>query len=195
MVQGADEVKILFVSGTEGDTRRYRCFHQQEQLAMRSIATGFCESDDPRLLVDVLEYDLFVLHRVPCTPLISAVIDVAHLRGKPVVFETDDLVFAPELYDSIGYVDTLSPADARRFRRDLHLQAETFQRSDCVLTTTEFLAQQARDRGKPAYVNRNAPSEEMIAISEEAFSARCQRLRRASRQDGPLVLAYFSGTG
>ena len=189
-----EKQRILFVSGTEGDTRRYRCFHHQEQLALQNVPADFRESADSQLLVDVLDYDLFVLHRVPYNPLIGVVIDLAHLRGKPVVFETDDLVFAPELYEQIGYVDTLSPEDARRFRQNLERQAETFQHCDCVLTTTEFLAEEATRRGKPAYVHRNAPSDEMIRISEQAFADR-QRQTRKADENRPLVVAYFSGTG
>jgi len=188
-------MKVLFVSGMDGDTQRYRCFHHQEQLAMKGVVTEFRECDEPQLLVDALEYDLFVLHRVSYSWLIAAVIDVARLRGRPIIFETDDLVFAPELYDDIGFVDTLSPEDARRFRRDLHRQLETFKRCDCVLTTTDFLAREARSRGKPAYVNRNAPSEQMIEISEDAFAARCQRLDEGRQGRDSLVVAYFSGTG
>jgi glycosyltransferase involved in cell wall biosynthesis len=195
MSTGVDAARFLFVSGTDGDTRRYRCFHQQEQLAIQGVGTEFRESDDPQLLIDVLEYDAFILHRVPYTGLIGAVIDLARLRGKPIIFETDDLVFAPELHDEIGFVDTLSPDEAYRFRRDLHLQAETFRRCDCVLTTTDFLARQARDRGKPAYVNRNAPSVDMIEISEEAYAGRRQRLEGRGGESHPLVVGYFSGTG
>jgi glycosyltransferase involved in cell wall biosynthesis len=195
MAQDVDGLRTLFVSGIDGDTRRYRCFHQQEQLAMQGIDTGFRESDDPQLLVDVLDYDVFILHRVPHSRLIGTVIDVARLRGKPVVCETDDLVFAPELYDRIGFVDTLSPEDARQFHDDLRLHAETFQRCDCVLTTTDFLAREARDRGKPAYVNRNAPSQEMIRISELALASRRQNEEEGGQEVHPLVVGYFSGTG
>lgn len=192
-----DRPKILFISGLDGDTRRYRCFHHQEQLARQGITTEFRESDDPQLLVDVLDYDVFVLHRVPYSQLIRTVIDLAHLRGKPVVFETDDLVFAPELYDSIGFVDTLPVEAARQYRDNLERLAETFRQCDCVLTTTEFLAEQAHLRGKPAYVNRNAPSDEMIRISEQALAARRQRREEENADDGhrPIVIAYFSGTG
>jgi hypothetical protein len=28
---------VLIVSGTEGDTQRYRCFHQQEQLMLNDV--------------------------------------------------------------------------------------------------------------------------------------------------------------
>jgi glycosyltransferase involved in cell wall biosynthesis len=189
-----EEKRILFVSGTEGDTRRYRCFHHQEQLALRNIQAEFRESVDPQLPVDVLNYDIFVLHRVPYSPLIGIVINMAHLQGKPVIFETDDFVFAPELYEQIGYVDTLSPEDARQFHQNLKRQAETFQLCDCVLTTTEFLAGEATRRGKQAYVHRNTPSDEMIRISEQAFADR-QRQKKEADEKPPLVVAYFSGTG
>lgn len=186
--------KVLFISGIDGDTRRYRCFHQQEQLDSLGITTEFRESDDPQLLVDVLDYDVFVLHRVPYNQLVGIVIDIAHLRGKPVIFETDDLVFDPALYEHIGFVDTLSVEDARKYRNDLARLTETFQRCDCVLTTTQFLADEARRRDKPAYVHRNAPSSEMVRISEQAFAARHQ-LEQGAREPRPIVVAFFSGTG
>jgi glycosyltransferase involved in cell wall biosynthesis len=192
---GSPGLNTLFISGLDGDTRRYRCFHQQEQLALVGVHSGFRESDDPRLLVDALDFDVFILHRVPLNPLINALIDLVHLRGKPVVFETDDLVIAPELYDQIGYADSLSPEAARRFRDELDQLAETFQRCDCALTTTQFLADEVSRRGKPTYVHRNAPSEEMFRISEEAFAARSKRLDAAQRQGGPVTVGYFSGTG
>lgn len=179
----------LFISGLEGDTRRYRCFHAQEQLALQGIESGFRESHDQRLLVDVLDYNLFVLHRVPYSPLIGAVIDVAHLQGKPVIFDTDDLVFDVDMYEHIGFVDTLSVDEARKYRNDIERLVQTFQESDCILTTTRFLAEEANQRGKQTYVHRNVPSTEMVTLSERAFAERSQREKDA------IVIAYFSGTG
>jgi len=186
--------RILFISGIGGDTRRYRCAHLQEQLALRGVISALREDDDPQVLEDVFACDLFVLHRVPYSPLIGLVIELAHAQGKPVVFETDDLIFAPELEAHIGFMDTLSPEALHRFRSDLMRLEETFRRCDCVLTTTEFLAQAARQRGKPAYVIRNAPNAEMFDLSAQAWAER----QRRSGQDGaarPIVVAYFSGTG
>jgi len=186
--------RVLFISGIGGDTRRFRCFHPQEQLAMQGMESELRESDDPQLLVDVLDYDVFVLHRVPYNRLVATVIDIARMRGKPVVFETDDLVFDPALYEHIGFVDTLSAEEARRYRSDLGRLAKTFRQCDCVLTTTGFLAEEARRRGKPAYVHRNAPSDEMVQIAEQAFASR-RRLLEQKEGERPLVIGYISGTG
>ncbi|HEY76457.1 MAG TPA: glycosyltransferase family 4 protein [Thermoflexia bacterium] len=189
----AEAFKVLFISGIGGDTRRYRCIHQQEQLALKGVPTSLREDDDPQLLTDVFDYDVFILHRVPFSPLVGLIIELAHAQGKPVIFDTDDLVFDPELYAHIGLVDTLPPEVARRFRADLARLEETFQHCDCVLTTTEFLAEEARRRGKPAYVNRNAPNAEMFRISEQAWAERQRRLEE-SNAARPVVIGYFSGT-
>ena len=42
-----DDMRVLFISGIGGDTRRYRCFHHQEQLGLRGVETAFREDDDP----------------------------------------------------------------------------------------------------------------------------------------------------
>ncbi len=186
--------KILFISGIGGDTRRYRCLHPQEQLALKRAVTALREADDAQILADVFDYDLFILHRVPHSPLISLFVELARAQGKPLVFETDDLVFDPDLQAHIGYIDTLSPEAARRFRSDLRRLDQTLQGCDCALTTTQFLADEAGRRGKPAYVHRNAPSAEMFRLSEQAWAERGRRLEEENDPPRPLVIAYFSGT-
>ena len=44
-------MRILFVSGIGGDTRRYRCSHHQQQLALRGIDSALYEANDPWLYV------------------------------------------------------------------------------------------------------------------------------------------------
>ncbi len=184
---------VLFVSGLAGDTRRYRCLHHQEQLALHDIASTLRTADDFASYVDITTCDLLILHRVAYSPLVADLIELAHLRGVPVVFETDDLVFEPALISSIAFLDTLSVEAANRFRQDLHGQAKTFAHSDFVLVTTDYLAQAAARHGKPVFVQRNACSAEMIQTAEAAYE-----LRHASAErdpTAPIVLGYFSGTG
>lgn len=181
---------VLFVSGIAGDTRRYRCIHHQEQLALQGIASTLREADDHQLYVDATTHDLFILQRVAYSDLIGDLIELAHLRGVPVIFETDDLIFEPELYRSIAYLDTLSPDAAQRFRASLDAQAKTFALSDAILTTTQYLADAAAKHGKLAYVQRNACSSEMLRSAEAAYQRRQHRGTTAE-----VVIGYFSGTG
>jgi glycosyltransferase involved in cell wall biosynthesis len=185
-------MRILFVSGLGGDTRRYRCVHHQQQLSLQGVESSLFAADDLQLYAAVAACDVLVLHRVAWSPLIADLVAVAHGCGAPVVFESDDLIFAPELFDRIAYLDTLPPEAAQRFRADLAGQVQTFAHCDCVLTTTEFLAQAAAERGKPAYVQRNAFSAEMFAAAERAWPLRRERLD-GNRSE--VVLGYFSGTG
>lgn len=186
---------VLFVSGMEGDTRRYRCLHHQEQLALRGVTSTLRTADDLRLYVDVTTHDLVIFHRVAYSPLIGDLIELAHLRGLPVIFETDDLIFEPSLYGSIAYLDTLTPEAAHRFRQSLEGQAKCFALSDFVLTTTEFLAEAARRHGKTVYVHRNACSAEMIRTAGEAYALRAAHLAAAAEEPRPILIGYFSGSG
>ena len=186
---------ILFVSGLGGDTRRYRCLHHQEQLALQGIASDLREANDIQLYVDATTHDLFILHRVGYSPLIADLIEIAHLRGKPVIFETDDLIFEPALYDQIAFIDTLSPDAAQRFRQDLYAQAETFAQSDAILTTTQYLAAAAAQHGKSAYIQRNACSAEMVRNAEAASAIHRQPDPDLGEESATVVIGYFSGTG
>ncbi len=181
-------MNVLFVSGISGDTRRYRCLHHQEQLALSGIGSTLREPEDSALYLDATTHDAAILHRVAWQPAIADLVAVLRVRGKPIIFETDDLVFAPELQERIAFLDTLSPQEARRFRNDMTQVARTFAECDCVLTTTGYLAAAAEAHGKSAFVQRNAASHEMVQCAEHAHA----RLRERSDQ---VALAYFSGTG
>ena len=184
-------MNVLFVSGMDGDTRRYRCVHHQEQLALAGVQSGLLEDDDLEIYAAAAVCDAAILHRVPWSDLIADLVLLVHQRNKPVLFETDDLVFEPELYDRVGLLDMLDAAEAQRLRASFAAQAETLRRSDFALVTTEFLAQAAETAGVPAFVQRNACSAEMMAIAEQAYPA---QLERRKHQD-TVVAAYFSGSG
>ena len=184
-------MRALFVSGLGGDTRRYRCAHAQEQLALAGVESILREATDLQLYVDATVYDIFVLHRVPYSDLIADVIQIADSRGKPVIFETDDLIFRPDLYDRIGLFDTLGADDVHRMQRDLTAQRMTLQESDLALAATDFLAETIKSEGTQAFVHRNACSEEMMQVAELAHQIHIQT--RSNGQD--VVIGYFSGTG
>lgn len=189
--------KVLFVSGIGGDTRRYRCLHHQEQLALQGIASSLREATDTQLYIDILQHDMLILHRVAYSDMIADLISIARLRGLPVIFETDDLVFEPTLAKQIAYIDSLSPEEAMRFRENLFAQAQCFSRCDYVLTTNRYLANAAEKQGKKVYIQRNAFSAEMIRCAEKVFS-QSQQLPvtelNANLHETSVTLGYFSGT-
>ena len=187
-------MRVLFISGTEGDTRRYRCFHQREQLALNGVESAFREAHDFHILWDVLTYDLFILHRVPYSELVADALQLIEGLGKVTVFDTDDLIFDPSFLPYHRIMDTMPPDARRHYWMQVEEQARTFRRCSYVLTATEFLAQTVRQRGKKAFVNRNSLNQEMLSLSEEAYRQHQRRLEMEGGEDR-LIVAYFSGTG
>jgi len=196
------EFKVLFVSGCEGDTQRYRCLHPQEQLELNRVHSTIKFLTDFHVLSDVLDYDIFILHRVPYNDVIGDLLELIYKLGKVAIFDIDDLLFEPGLVQYIALFDSMSPEEAFQFRQTINGYSETLERCEYVLTPTEFLAEMARKREKKAFVNRNSLSNELIQISQHAYAlARTQRLSEKQGNKGtdknaaPVVIGYFSGTG
>lgn len=182
------EFKALFISGADGGTRRYRCFHAQEQLELYGIPTGFRAFDDFLLFQDVLEYDIFVFHRVPYTRLVGDILELIHQRGKIAIFETDDLIFEPEMVQYDGLYRSLHPDNARQYMHKVHRHLKTLERCDYALTTTDYLADMLRRRGKQTFTNRNALGSEFVRLAKEAGRP------SVKEADDRLVIGYISGS-
>ena len=184
-------MKVLFVSGMGGDTRRYRCTHHQEQLALAGVESTLREPGDLRLYLDVTRHDIVILHRAPYSDSVQAVIQIAHALGKPAIFDTDDLVWRTDLLPQMALLDTVSSGEAQKIRNDTADLRQTLQQCDCALVSTRFLAERIESEGTPAFVHRNACSEQMIRIAEPAHE-----LHVRSRSNGQEVtIGYLSGTG
>ena len=180
-------LRVLFISGPEGGTRRYRCFQQQEQLELQGISTGFRTFGDLRLLQDALDYDVFIFHRTPYHRLLQDVLDLAHRRGKIALFETDDLIFEPDLVQYDGYYRHLATDEAQEYRRDVHLSLETLKACDSALTTTDYLSQALQKRGKHVIINRNAVSVEFMRRAEAAY-------HMVEPPSDRIIIGYISGS-
>ncbi|HLF24912.1 MAG TPA: glycosyltransferase family 4 protein [Anaerolineae bacterium] len=178
---------VLFVIGCEGDTVRYRCNHPGEQLAYLGVRTQHRSWRDPRLFSDALEYNIFILHRVMHTGLIPDLLDLLRRLGKVTIFDTDDLTFDPALARYDSQLATLSVDQARRYRQNIELQAQTLERSAYTLTTTQFLADQLQRCGKRTFINRNSLNSEQVRLAEAAHHNPYSSADR-------VTIGYFSGS-
>jgi glycosyltransferase involved in cell wall biosynthesis len=185
---------VLFVSGISGEktnTQRYRCAHAQEQLALHGIQSVLRHHTDHAVLADALECDLCVLHRVPFTELGGDLVGLLHRQGKAAVYDTDDLVFDPGVTDQIRFFDSLAPATARQYRRDVERNRRMLLACDRVWVPTRYLAQAVEALGRPVSVHRNALSAEFLRLAQEVYTrkAASRRVRLS-----PVVIGYASGT-
>jgi glycosyltransferase involved in cell wall biosynthesis len=179
----------LFVSDAYGDPMRYRCDHHVEEMDLLG-ATADSRWLHLLPLGDVVDsYSCFVLHRVPRDEHIEPFMKEAARRQKPVIFDTDDLLFDPG--DDIHVLDLVSiPANERALYEDrIRQHSQTMAASDAVLVTTEPLAVHARKLNPRVFVIPNAADEEMVRLADEALEA---SERDYERDD--VRLAYLSGS-
>jgi O-antigen biosynthesis protein len=186
---GAEQKDVLFVFDQPGAWTRYRSDHQAEGLRLAGVACDLVRSGDVDLVEAVDHYSCFVLNRVEWTDPVAAFVDAARSRGRAVVFDTDDLIFEPELIDRFAVFDgwpepelMLEVAKLERYRR-------TLEHCDVAIVTTEPLREQVRPYAGDAYLVPNAVSAEMIRLSDTPFAGRS----RASVQT-TVTIAYLSGT-
>lgn len=172
-------------------TTLYRCVHLQEQLRHLGCHADVAEWFDDAAInpKEALKYDAIFLYRVAMCSALAVLIEQARELGKPVIFDTDDLIFEPEMLEWHRGVRNLSPSDQKLHAAGVRRYLETLQTCDAVTTATPLLAELARKRGKPAFVHRNALGNEMLALAERLFARHRERIARDR-----VVIGYGSGT-
>ncbi len=204
---------VMFINGCDYSLPhpiRYRVDHQIEQLE----AAGFAclKVDAPNLKMDHLrQARLFVVYRFPHTPFIEEFIKGAQSLNKCVLYDIDDLVIDTKYTDDIPFIKAMSQADRELYDDGVVRMGRTLKLCDGAITTTEALADELKNYVPKVYVNRNAASDMMLKISQEAVyrrdilpyldeeskpkhSKKMQKvwIDRASKKE--IVIGYFSGS-
>jgi glycosyltransferase involved in cell wall biosynthesis len=181
----------LIISGCPGDAFRYRCEHQAEQLRLLGLTVDVAYFDQVDYPAALEGYQCYWLHRVAHTDLLEDFIRRAQKRGKPVIFDTDDLVFDEE---KIPYIRALQwmPSDevdlyydgVRRYHRTLSL-------CRFATVTTEPLREaiQKLFPQNQCYINPNVLSDAQLKQAEAALQT-----DRPAEDNQIVRIAYFSGT-
>lgn len=179
---------IAIISGVQGDTRRYRAFHFYEQCCLAGIScyVGHIALPQTRMWVDSAQ--ILILQRVAWDSYVARLVNRARRRGALILSDVDDLIFDPESMHWIDSPDFADPVRVTLYRENLLRNRTTLLESDAVIASTEFLAEQVRQLGKPAWVHRNAFSLEMLAASIRATWS------PSEVQNEPIVIGYASGT-
>jgi glycosyltransferase involved in cell wall biosynthesis len=180
---------VLFVFDEPGAWTRYRCEHQGEQLALLGATSDISQSSQVDLLRAVDHYDCFILNRVQWRDEVAAFLESARSLDRLVVFDTDDLIFEPELIQHFAIFEGW-PEDERTAEFEkLERYQRTLRACDAAIVTTEPLAAHARRHTAHVEVVFNAVSQEMVRLSDAALAS-------SSHKEDPSVvtIAYLSGT-
>jgi len=171
-----------------GAWARYRCEHQAEQLAFLGVSSDIVQSGRIDLAAAVDYYESFVLNRVEWSDELAAFFERARASDKPVLFDTDDLIFEPELHCHFAFLDGWPEIERRLEIERLDRYRRTLEACGSALVTTSPLAGYTRKRVDRVSVAHNAVSAEMVRLADRALESRS----RLEHRD--LNIAYLSGT-
>ncbi len=181
--------RILFVkNNSDHMTHHYRIANYMEALpdwGFECVVESFTNQE----ALERIEADILVMCRIVSGPSAFALIDRFRAAGRPVIFDIDDLVFAPEKINLMRQIEFWCEEDKQRTRDYVHRNLETMLRCDFTTCSTFALKAEVEARGVRAFVVPNNIGRRTYAA---AAAVREERASRAGRSR--TRFAYFSGT-
>ncbi len=178
---------ILFVSGGVGDSARYRCDHVAEEFELQGYQTAVTIQDNPFLSSYADKFSVFVFHRVLFTEQVRAFINKLKSLEKEIIFETDDLVYDPVFLVHMDYFQKMNAFERKLYENGVGGEILIDPYVKVATTTTSFLAEKLREKGKKVFVVPNKLSQEDVRLADAAFQS-------AEKQSFVVRIGYLSGT-
>ena len=161
---------FCFISGCPGDAFRYRCTHLSEALELAGISSDVIIPGEEVFELVLQNYSVVVLHRVAHTSSLEEFINKCKSASIKVIFDTDDLIFVPELVSEVDAYVHMNSEERELFLNGLNRYKKTLSLCKYVTVTTEKLKLEVLKMfpDKKVEIIRNAVSTEMI---QHAFNA------------------------
>ncbi len=159
---------VLFVTGGVGDSTWYRCEHVAEELGLHGIRASVAVQDSPFLLSYADRYSVFVFHRVLHTDAMATFIGMLKEKKKEIIFETDDLTFDAELFKATDAYAQMNALERKLYEHGLGGEILDDPYVRVATTTTSYLADKLRERGKQVFIVPNKLSKEDVTMAEGA---------------------------
>jgi len=175
-----------------GDSARFRTKHVAEELGFHDITSSITVQDNPRLSSYADKFSVFVFHRVLFTPSVAKLIAEIKKRGKEIVFETDDLVYDPAFLVHMDYWRVMNALERKLYEHGVggEILADPYVKT--ATTSTSFIAEKLREKGKRVFVVPNRLPESDVAIVEALSPERKKWLEEEAGDT--VTVGYFSGT-
>jgi glycosyltransferase involved in cell wall biosynthesis len=181
---------ILFISGGVGDSARYRCEHVAEELSLQGYRTSVTVQDNPFLLSYTEQFSVFVFHRVLYTGQAKSLFIQLKKLQKEIIFETDDLVYDPQYLVHMDYFQHMNTLEKKLYEHGVGGEMLADPYVQVATTTTSFLAEKLRARGKQVFVVPNKLSGEDMKKVDTTLENQSKK----DTQSEKVVVSYFSGT-
>lgn len=180
--------EVLFVSNGVGDSARYRTVHVAEMLEQAGFRTAVTVQDNPFLLSYRDKFSVFVFHRVLYTAKVRKFLELLKHAKKTIIFETDDLVYDPEFLQHMDYYAKMNSWEKKLYEHGLGGEILMDPAVAVATTTTRFLADKLREKGKKVFIVPNKLSKQDVVWAEQALQ------NKPRREDGVVRVGYLSGT-
>ncbi|RJP94833.1 MAG: glycosyltransferase [Desulfobacteraceae bacterium] len=176
---------ILIVTGGIGDSARYRADHHAEELKINGFKVSTTVQDNPFLYKYHRKFKVFIFHRVLYTPSVKRLIKSARGKNKEIIFETDDLVFDKKYLKYMDYFQNMNALERKLYENGVGGEILDDPYVNVCTTTTSFLAEKLRNKGKKVFIVTNKLSKKDLGWADGV---------RIKKKDSFVRLGYFSGT-
>lgn len=182
------EGDILIVTSGVGDTARYRGEHVAEELRWHGFRVAVTTQYHPLLSRYADAFSVYVFHRTLYAGEVKKLFDKAKSLSKTLVFETDDLVYDPMFVRQMDFYRSMNPLEKKLYEHGIGGEILSDGSVEAATTTTGYIAEKLREKGKRVFVVKNKLSQEDIGWAEEAVAS------RQSESSGMIRVGYASGT-
>jgi len=146
------------------------------------------QSDRIDLALAVDQYDCFILNRVAWRDELAAFFERTRSRERTVVFDTDDLIFEPDLIGHFAVFEGWPKVECSAEIEKLDRYRRTLEECTGAMVTTEPLRKHAGRHIDRVEIAFNAVSEEMVRLADRALES------SAPDHGSDVTIAYLSGT-
>lgn len=179
---------VLFISsGAVGDSWRYRVKNVAEELNFHGISASITIQENLWLDLYVRNFKVFIFHRVPYSANIASFIDKIKECGGEIIFETDDLTFDFECVKQQDFYKNLNETEKKFFENGLGAEILNDPYVKTCTTTTSFLADKLREKGKEVFIVRNKLSAEDLKLAKDIINKKYEA-------HSEVRIGYFSGS-
>ena len=182
------EGDILIISSGVGDSARYRGAHVAEELRRQGFRVAVTTQSNPLLARYTDMFSIFIFHRTLYEGRVKALFDQAKRLGKTLIFETDDLVFDPVFVQQMDFYQSMNALEKKLYEHGVGGEILEDPAVEAATTTTAYLAEKLRTKGKRVFIVKNKLSEKDIRWADALV------VREQDQSDETVRIGYASGT-
>ncbi len=179
---------VLFISIDNQMLNHYRVDHMVETLESAGLIADrvFSYELKPE---HIKRYNVFIFYRCPWMPEFGDIFRDIRSKNKVSIYAIDDLVIDRRYTDKLPVVQAMIQEDKAVYNDGVDRHGKLMKHCDYAITTTKALADELNKYKnlKEVFIDRNMRNDETIYHSDKAIG-------RVVRDDGNVIIGYFSGT-